>query len=193
MAVCSIVRVTGIVKDGKHVPDITWRTLWTMIEVCIAVAMGSLMAMRTLFVGSSYQQQQYHRNLRKLPEGSGNHLSVPSSGKIGNRQSKALPQPPKPPSQASSRNTEKAAGEQIELPSLPSPMFFQGRFSPGPPPLETRHPQDPRRTLRGSPRRTVFSATESDFDPSEGDYHSAIRDQGGMKGAWLRTGQTTLH
>lgn len=191
MAVCSIIRVTGVVRDGKRIPDVTWRSLWTQIECCIAVIMGSIMAMRSLFIGSPLQQHQYHRNLRKLPEGSGNRLSIPAQ--MGIPESKRFSHHrPDPPSQASTHRTAKTGGEQIELPTMPSPMFFQARF-PSDPPLETRNPHDQRRTLRTSPRRAVFSTTESDFDPAEGDYHAAIRGQTGLKGAWLRSGQANMH
>ncbi|KAH7139566.1 hypothetical protein B0J11DRAFT_46897 [Dendryphion nanum] len=202
MAVCSIVRVSGVARDGRHIPDVTWRTMWTQIECCVAVIMGSLMAMRSLFIGSPLQQHQYHRNLRKVPEmpdGSHKRISHPPIP-LTNRVSARASNHSLPPTQVSSRKKD-MGGEDIngpQVPTMPSPTFFQGRFPPDPPPPPPPPKQIlparvlPRNTPRGTCHKPVLSTTESDFDPSEGDYHAAIRSQGGLQGAWLRSGYSNL-
>ncbi|KAH8723974.1 hypothetical protein GQ44DRAFT_709438 [Phaeosphaeriaceae sp. PMI808] len=146
MAIFAIIRVAGFHYHGKE--DDTWAFFWQHAEGAVAVMMASITAFRTLFVKPTDDPD----------------VTTPRSpvDKLVQRISRRF--------QALAR----AAPDEKSIPS--TPKNFKVKLPKLPAPTLTGIRTFIHRNNRTEMSSVSFATLHSDLDPSEADYHAALKD-----------------
>lgn len=95
MVFTAIIRISAI-RIGDQETDVVWECFWQMVENCLAVAMVSLSAFRSVFVGHNVQAQQVrNKSWYVLKENKRNAHDRKNWMDIESEEAKTLPEIPR--------------------------------------------------------------------------------------------------